>query len=109
MSYGVPLIMLGGGGYTVQNVARCWVYETGLAVGRTLEGAIPKSDQFYESYLPDNKLHLNVKIVENKNTPEYLNEIRARVREHVQHLEAAPGVPFHNIPTGIFEDPGMYI
>lgn len=36
MSYGVPLIMLGGGGYTVQNVARCWVYETGLAIGKQL-------------------------------------------------------------------------
>ncbi len=36
MSYGLPLIMLGGGGYTVQNVARCWLYETGLAVGQKL-------------------------------------------------------------------------
>jgi histone deacetylase 1/2 len=47
MSFGVPLIMLGGGGYTVQNVARCWGSETGLAVGKSLEGPIPKSDRFY--------------------------------------------------------------
>jgi histone deacetylase 1/2 len=33
MSYGIPLMLLGGGGYTVQNVARCWVYETGLTLG----------------------------------------------------------------------------
>lgn len=26
MEYGVPLMLLGGGGYTVQNVARCWLY-----------------------------------------------------------------------------------
>jgi histone deacetylase 1/2 len=26
MSYGIPLLMLGGGGYTVHNVARCWLY-----------------------------------------------------------------------------------
>ena len=25
MSYGIPLMLLGGGGYTVQNVARCWL------------------------------------------------------------------------------------
>jgi histone deacetylase 1/2 len=31
--YGVPLMLLGGGGYTPQNVARCWTYETALAVG----------------------------------------------------------------------------
>lgn len=26
MSYGIPLMLLGGGGYIVQNVARCWAY-----------------------------------------------------------------------------------
>jgi histone deacetylase 1/2 len=36
MSYGVPLIMLGGGGYRVENVSRCWAYETGLAVGKSI-------------------------------------------------------------------------
>ena len=25
--------MLGGGGYTMRNVSRCWAYETGLAAG----------------------------------------------------------------------------
>lgn len=33
MGYGVPLMLLGGGGYTVHNVARLWAYETGLTVG----------------------------------------------------------------------------
>jgi histone deacetylase 1/2 len=33
MTYGVPLMLLGGGGYTVHNVSRCWLYETGLAIG----------------------------------------------------------------------------
>ena len=30
---GVPLLMLGGGGYTIRNVARCWTYETSVALG----------------------------------------------------------------------------
>jgi len=25
MTFGVPIILLGGGGYNVPNVARCWV------------------------------------------------------------------------------------
>lgn len=29
----IPCILGGGGGYTIQNVARCWAYETGLACG----------------------------------------------------------------------------
>lgn len=28
--YGLPLLVLGGGGYTVRNVARCWTYETAV-------------------------------------------------------------------------------
>eukprot|EP00758_Cryptobia_borreli_P003123 Tbor_TRINITY_DN3544_c0_g1::TRINITY_DN3544_c0_g1_i1::g.2943::m.2943/K06067/HDAC1_2; histone deacetylase 1/2 len=30
---GIPLIVLGGGGYTVKNVARLWAYETSLVIG----------------------------------------------------------------------------
>jgi hypothetical protein len=26
--YGKPMLVLGGGGYTIRNVARCWCYET---------------------------------------------------------------------------------
>lgn len=33
-SLGIPLILLGGGGYTIENVSRCWAYETGLMLGR---------------------------------------------------------------------------
>jgi acetoin utilization deacetylase AcuC-like enzyme len=32
-SFGKPLLMLGGGGYTMRNVSRAWAYETGLAAG----------------------------------------------------------------------------
>jgi len=31
--YNLPLLLLGGGGYTIRNVARCWTYETSIAVG----------------------------------------------------------------------------
>jgi hypothetical protein len=30
--FGIPLMVLGGGGYTVRNVARCWTYETSICV-----------------------------------------------------------------------------
>lgn len=32
-SFGLPLLLLGGGGYTMRNVSRAWAYETGLAAG----------------------------------------------------------------------------
>ena len=30
--YNLPLLLLGGGGYTIRNVARCWTYETSIAL-----------------------------------------------------------------------------
>ena len=55
-SWNLPLMLLGGGGYTIKNVARCWAYETGIAVGSNLHNNIPVND-FYEFYGPDFTLH----------------------------------------------------
>jgi histone deacetylase 1/2 len=30
-SFNVPLILIGGGGYTIRNVSRTWTYETSVA------------------------------------------------------------------------------
>ena len=34
--FNVPLILLGGGGYTIRNVSRVWALETAIALGETL-------------------------------------------------------------------------
>lgn len=36
LKFGVPVLVLGGGGYTMRNVARAWAYETGLLVGQRI-------------------------------------------------------------------------
>jgi len=35
-SFNVPLMVLGGGGYTIRNVARCWCYEVSLSLSLSL-------------------------------------------------------------------------
>jgi len=30
--YGKPICLIGGGGYTLRNVPRCWTYETSIAL-----------------------------------------------------------------------------
>lgn len=40
-SFNKPLLLLGGGGYTMRNVSRAWAYETGLAAGVELGPGTP--------------------------------------------------------------------
>lgn len=40
-SFNKPLLLLGGGGYTMRNVSRAWAYETGLAAGVELAPGWP--------------------------------------------------------------------
>ena len=46
---------LGGGGYTLRNVARCWAYETSIIAGRRVGNDIPYND-YHEFFMPDYKL-----------------------------------------------------
>lgn len=45
-SFGVPLMLLGGGGYKIVNVARCWAYETGIALGVDMEQDLPPNEYY---------------------------------------------------------------
>jgi len=56
-SFGIPLLVLGGGGYTIRNVARCWAHETAVCLGEVLPDFIPPHD-YVEYYKPDYRLHL---------------------------------------------------
>ena len=40
-SFNVPTLVLGGGGYTVRNVARCWTYETSLLIDSDISNELP--------------------------------------------------------------------
>ena len=41
MGFGLPMLVLGGGGYKINNVARCWTYETGRILGALLRPPSP--------------------------------------------------------------------
>jgi histone deacetylase 1/2 len=90
-SFGIPLLVVGGGGYTVRNVARCWAYETAVLVGEEVEDSLPYHD-YLPYYGPDYRLHLDPALMDNLNTPEGLAEITANVMENIRHLPCAPNV-----------------
>jgi len=43
-SLNLPTLFLGGGGYTLRNVPRCWAYETSVILGIELEDEIPENE-----------------------------------------------------------------
>lgn len=58
-SFGIPTVLIGGGGYTLRNVARCWTYETSVALGVEIDNEIPQNE--YSMYFyPANKIHVPV-------------------------------------------------
>ncbi|TPP60200.1 Histone deacetylase [Fasciola gigantica] len=98
---GLPLLVLGGGGYTVRNVARCWAYETAVLLDQESSISVdlpytPYISFFYPDYklLPD----LTTK-VENANTRQYLEALRLTVHDHLKQLVHAPSVQFTDVPA----------
>ena len=54
-NYSIPIMFLGGGGYTLKNVARCWTYETSIIADTEVENDLPYND-YIEYFRPDFKL-----------------------------------------------------
>ncbi|KAJ0985777.1 hypothetical protein J5N97_004133 [Dioscorea zingiberensis] len=96
-SFNVPLMVLGGGGYTIRNVARCWCYETAVAVGVEPENKLPYNE-YYEYFGPDYTLHIEPKNMENQNSAKDLEKIRNVLLEHLSKIEHAPSVQFQARP-----------
>jgi len=95
--YNLPLMLLGGGGYTIRNVARCWTYETAVALGTEIANELPYND-YFEYFGPDFKLHISPSNMTNQNTPEYMDKIKTRLFENLRMLPHAPGVQMSAIP-----------
>lgn len=96
-SFNVPLLLLGGGGYTIRNVARCWCYETGVALGVEIDDKMPQHE-YYEYFGPDYTLHVAPSNMENKNSRLLLEDIKVKLLDNLSKLRHAPSVQFQERP-----------
>jgi len=94
----VPTLLLGGGGYTIQNVARSWTLETAVALGVEIHDELPNND-YYAYYAPDYRLHITPSGRENVNMPENLEKRNNKLLENLRHLQPAPNVQMHHPPS----------
>lgn len=96
-SFNVPLLLVGGGGYTIRNVARCWCYETAVAVGEELDDKLP-FHEYYEYFGPDYNLHVPPSNMQNQNVKRDLDNLRTKVLENLSKLQHVPSVQFSERP-----------
>jgi len=97
-TFNLPLLVLGGGGYTIKNVARCWTYETSLLVDTPINNDLPFND-YFEYFGPDFQLHPDISSkFENMNTRQYLESMKNKTLENIRFLYGAPGIQMQEVP-----------
>lgn len=96
-NFGLPTLVLGGGGYTMRNVARTWAYETGLLLNQKLGPEMPYND-YYEYYGPDYQLDVRPSNMPNMNSREYLDKIKQSIFENMSRTKFVPSVQMTDVP-----------
>ncbi|KPV75716.1 uncharacterized protein RHOBADRAFT_52750 [Rhodotorula graminis WP1] len=105
-SFALPLVVLGGGGYTIKNVSRCWAYETAVCLGveQDLPNALPHT-AYDDFFAPDWKLHPELASgrnrLENLNSRRQLERIRVACLERLRYMHGAPSVQMHEVPPSL--------
>lgn len=81
----VPLLVSGGGGYTIRNVARAWCYETAVLLDQpNIDNTIPFHD-YYEYFAPTYELHLQPEqAMKNLNAKERIESMRVDLLQQIQ-------------------------
>ncbi|KAF7683569.1 Histone deacetylase 3 [Astathelohania contejeani] len=87
-SLGLPMLVLGGGGYNAKNVCKAWANETAIMAGIEIPNEIPIDNPYYEYFKPDCILHPDLRVkYENLNTKEYLDVVKGYVFESLGILK----------------------
>lgn len=102
-SFGIPLLVLGGGGYTIRNVSRCWTYETALLLDEPVSEQIPMNTDYAEFFAPDYLLCPTMNgTFSNQNSKQYIENIKQTVFDHLKNIQFAPSVQMHDVPPDLF-------
>ncbi|KAG7193532.1 histone deacetylase [Scheffersomyces spartinae] len=96
--FGIPMMVVGGGGYTMRNVSRTWTYESGLLNNVLLPLELPYNE-YYEYYGPDYKLDVRPSNMYNYNSPEFLNKILTNIVANLENTKHAPSVQMNYVPN----------
>ncbi|CAP33791.1 Protein CBG15416 [Caenorhabditis briggsae] len=99
-SFNLPLMLLGGGGFNSDNVAKCWANETAIACGQNLPVRPPGND--YKKYFRSSfRLPVKPSNMANHNRPKELAAIQREIFANLNSLPAVPSVQMQPIQEEI--------
>ncbi|KAI5147970.1 histone deacetylase 1/2 [Enteropsectra breve] len=101
--FNVPVILLGGGGYTIENVAKAWAYDTSIALGVDISKDIPYNE-YFDYYGPHYTLQIPKLNIKNMNTEDDYNNIISAVYENLRHVVPVPSVQMAVTPGSFVEE-----
>jgi len=81
----LPLLILGGGGYKLSNVSRCWANETSLILNKELSNKIPYNI-YWQRYRGFFRLNFKVSKKLNKNSKKSLKILRDNIIINVRKI-----------------------
>ncbi len=97
-TFNIPLQVLGGGGYVIRNVARCWTYETSICTDQDLMSELPYNTEYFEYFAPDFSLHPDINPrQENANSRQYIESITETMHNQLKMVAHAPSVKVREI------------
>ena len=86
VSWDLPTLILGGGGYCESNVARCWTQITASLLDETLPNDIPEHDYFVR-YGPDFDFQIEPSLKKDLNSKEYLDDVIREISSTMRKLK----------------------
>ncbi|XP_063368514.1 histone deacetylase 3 [Cydia amplana] len=102
-NFNVPTLVVGGGGYTLRNVARCWTYETSLLVDENISNELPLTE-YLELFAPDFQLHPEINSTNNANSKQYLEAITKYTYDNLRMCQHSPAVQMSHVPGDFFPE-----
>ena len=91
----IPLLVLGGGGYSKTAVARCWAIETAILCGvdvDELPDNIPSKDFYSNQYKDSNRLHITPKKdAVDFNSPGRIKQLKDLILSNIEKMSIYKG------------------
>lgn len=86
LTWNLPTLFLGGGGYNLPVTARCWTYLTSIIVGCQISSSIPDSNVDFLCYSPDFELDVIPGNRSDLNTAEDMKELAETICKNLNNI-----------------------